>query len=506
MNKQMLKKLAFPAAILLFGALCLCTYRMAGDDFILYYSFEREDCRSVWMPNGRYLSNSLAYVMLRIPVLRWIIYLSAVLALVWLTGNLVPKCRQAVRWIALGMFLLTPPQLFNQIFTWISAFPVYILPVITTFCFLYVFLRDDGSELKHGKLLTVLFLAAGAAGALCVEHMTIYSMLLAVFVLIWCGVKKGLHIRGYQISYAIGTLAGAAVMFTNSNYHTIADTGDEIGERTMEFAFSDISQALYSKVIPMFAKQFFPIHIILAVCMLYLYIRHNGCPESDKTRRRYTKFSLAAVCGYAIYSFFTVSVTDLEELSPDMRVRALECAFAFLYIIGLIYLSYVLCGGQSCFRTALFLTSALICSAVFCVASPVNDRCFFSDYCFWILAALEAVQQCLLAVSVRRDRITTKVAAGAVAAVFCLLANILITNRVAESLLISHLREQSEKGIKNYELITAPYPAYGAGSTGLFYASLLPTYGECFQQYYDLDVEIDTDKEYRLISVYDWFM
>jgi len=507
MKRKNLPRLLFPCAVLFFGVLCLCTYRMLGDDLILYFAREREDCFSCWMPNGRYLANWLVYFLLRYSFLRPLIFLSLFFGLIWLLGNLIPQRSSVLPWLAFLFVLIMPAQFFLQSMLWYSAFPIYVLPMVTVFGFLLVFFLEAEGHAVKSRLMIPLFAVSGLAGALCAEHMTIYSIVLAVFAVVYSAARKDLRVRGYQLAYLVGAAAGAVLMFTNPNYDTIAESGDTVGERAMEFSLSDISRALYTDVIPLFAKRFFVIHILIAGCLLYLYLKNDGNPEKNKDRRRYTLLSLAAVCGYAVYACFTTGFTDLAELSPDMRVRAVECVFAFLDIVGIIYLSYVLLNRYALMRVVLLICSAFFCSAIFCVVSPVNARCFFADYCFWAACTLEFVQQSLLTVSGRTRRTAAKLSAGCCAAAACLVANVLIVNKVGEQISIAHLREQNEKGIRNYELITTPYPAYGSNDPIWEDVENELLYARCFFDYYDLDIDADHDTfSMRQIGLYDWFM
>lgn len=62
--------------------------------------------------------------------------------------------------------------------------------------------------------------------ALIVEHLTIYNVVLACGVLVYtiCVHRK---VVASHVAYLIGSVAGAAYMFSNSAYHTIANNQDQ---------------------------------------------------------------------------------------------------------------------------------------------------------------------------------------------------------------------------------------------------------------------------------------
>lgn len=60
-------RLLFLAAVFLFALISSLTASPVGDDYLLYYAFERPDIRYTAFTNGRYIANRLAYLIVRYP-------------------------------------------------------------------------------------------------------------------------------------------------------------------------------------------------------------------------------------------------------------------------------------------------------------------------------------------------------------------------------------------------------------------------------------------------------
>lgn len=67
----------------------------------------------------------------------------------------------------------------------------------------------------------MLLALLGFANTLIVEHLTIYNVILAIYVIVLALIKfRKIFIQ--YIAYFIGTIAGTALMFSNSVYRSIS--------------------------------------------------------------------------------------------------------------------------------------------------------------------------------------------------------------------------------------------------------------------------------------------
>lgn len=514
------KGFAFIGAVLVLVLCCFLTLVISGDDIFWFYAYERDDLQGWRMPNGRYLSNILTFLMVRCLPVRFALFVPLLCLLIWLLcrGMQTGKKSAALTWCGLMLFCLMPANNWGQNVMWTTAFPVYTIPVITVLVFLRLFFGELQPEApKRSKLLSVGMLFLGAVGALCVEHMTLFSCMLVLFVLIYSAVNKKMHIRAYQIAYAAATFAGAVVMFLNPNYYSIAKDSDTVGERIFAFDASDIFFQMYQYVIPRFAKTFPVMHVLIFAGFLILLLRADRSAWKPE-RKRYAKLTIACSAIYAFYSVFVNSCTNLVNLTPVMRVAALECALAFLYLVSVVYLAWVLLPRTGFVQGVVYIVSAFVTSAFFCVVNPVNARCFFPDFCFWMLFTLTLwgfVLQELPQIEQYGGRVMQVFGMSAM----CMMCYINIVNKVSFETAMTYMQEQCDRGAKKVELIEQPYASFSPGD-GLNramsrWAAMTPeqrensdqmkAYMECLQEYYHLS--FDNEKfGIRTISYFDYNM
>ncbi len=384
---------------------------------------------------------------------------------------------------------------------WISAFPVYSIPLLFVLIYLWIWFSGSDRKCQSSKLLPIGTLLLGIAGTLCVEHMTIYSCSLAIFVLIYTAANKQ-KICAYQITYLIGTLFGAVLMFTNHNYYSVYGDGDVVGVRSFEFGISDVFFQMYQNVLPRFAKQFPLIHCLIAAAFFVLLCRTDRS-EWKPERKRYVKLTFFCELLYAFYAMFVNCNTDLENLTPLFRVAAMEAALVFLHIVSIIYLAWVLVPRTRFLRVTLYIVSAFITSAVFCVVNPVTGRCFFSDFCFWLLCSLELLDYVLELYS-QIETHAKKIMCVFGCAAACFMTYINVINKVVFNTSIAFLKEQRANKLTNLSVIELPYSDYSPGKTlveTLQKLNIQDTdekaimirqwYVSCLEEYYGIEVDYE---------------
>ena len=191
--KELLKndRTRFGIVLLVLIICCFASNVLGGDDWVWLYAYDYDWLENMRMPNGRYLSNQLTYLMVRYVPVRFVIYVPVLFLMTWmLCSALRDKCKPVLMWTGLMLFCLMPAYEWNENIMWVSAFPVYSLPLIFVLVYLKLWYSEIGRKVQTSKLLPVGTLMIGVAGALCVEHMTLYCCLLSVFVLLYANSKK----------------------------------------------------------------------------------------------------------------------------------------------------------------------------------------------------------------------------------------------------------------------------------------------------------------------------
>lgn len=461
MKKISRGRLLFAGAVLLFSVLCCLTNIISGDDYLGYYSREDSTVSYISEISGRYFSNMITFPIIRYPVVRFCLYVPILFFCIWLLAECVQikEKRIGISWLALGLFCTMIPEMFAQIIMWLGAFGQYVSAVTLALLFICAALREFAGFPVKSKWAIPVFAAVGFAGSMCTEHMAIYACCFAVFVLLYSFFRKDQKIRAYQVAYAIGAAAGTVLLFLNPNYSAVVNGTDEHTYRFIEFSPVDIMTQLYMKVIVFYSQRLWIMNFLIALSLLILY-RKADKQGWKPEKKRFAKAALTIVFAYPIYFCMNYGYVRLESIDGAMRLSALETAFAFLHLISVLYLGVILCERQSALRLTVFLLSTVICTAPFCMANPVTQRCFFSTFCFWLLATLEVCLQAVGVLDGESSALCFKAAwlFGLIAAGY--LSYINIINFAAFKINVSYLKEQLADGKQNIILIDEPYESY----------------------------------------------
>lgn len=501
----------FAAVLLLTAVLSWISILYRGDDFCFYYARSIERYKVVLNPNGRWVGNFLTEVLVRNRIAGAAIYIVFFVTLVALTVRLASVLRPencSAKWLVLGIFMLMPPALYVTTIAWLSPYGGYLLSVICIFIYLLLCARElSGKPVRLQIPAAALTLLLAVAGGLCVEHTTIYAFVLGIFTVILFAVRKDCKLRAFHICYAIGAAAAPVLMFLRGNYTDLAGGDDPtVGARSIETDFADILMNIYTEVAPMFIKHHLPILLVTAVSLLILLFRADRS-KWDAARRRYVRVCTATVMLYAVYALFVHVYADLTVISWNMRVRAVEAAFLFLFGISLLYLCYVLLRPRAAAFAIFFLVSSVLLAAPFCMAAPVTPRCLFATYLFQTIFAVMLFCEAL---PERAARISLTAARPFALCAAALVLYTQLMNKYAMNLRVSYLKEQIAAGQKDLAVLMLPYPVYSMSEFVIYdseeYKDLHPLirlYFEGCMMYYD--IELPEEYEYHEETLLNYF-
>lgn len=226
----------------LISAICLF---MQGDDYIWYYVMEETKLESYKVPNGRYFSNAVTYIMLRNTWLKRIFYTIILSLMIVMIGKIIDfgnkKSKTGIIF-SFFMLLMIPSSTFLEVINWFSGFTNYAFSFLLTSVYILLVFRTAFGEYKPKNWLAPVMLVFAFLSGLCVEHISIYNILFSIFAIVLIKYKKK-KIYLANIFYTVGAVAGMIVMMMNNTYSKIMDSGDEIGVRGFDFSFSDIYES-----------------------------------------------------------------------------------------------------------------------------------------------------------------------------------------------------------------------------------------------------------------------
>jgi hypothetical protein len=203
----------------------------AGDDWAWGSSIGIDRLKSAFDGyNGRYLGNLLIILITRSVIAKVAFCALTMFLLIFVLSKIfdnLPNAKNSTTnyIIAFSSVLvlvlpnqitvksLQPFQIFGSTIGWLSGFTNYVVPTVLILVF-YYFVTNKKFE---SNLLCVLLVFDGLFACLCVEHYTLFCLMFsfAVIAYRYYFYKK---ICKKSISFFIGSLVGALIMFSNSSY------------------------------------------------------------------------------------------------------------------------------------------------------------------------------------------------------------------------------------------------------------------------------------------------
>lgn len=466
-------------------------------------------------PNGRYFTNIITYFMCNYTPLKILLYVSLMFLLMFVLGKLLSFSINENKWTSYffsSIIILTVFYGFlTQIFNWISGFTNYVISIIFTLAYLlYCCPVFERNKLKNSVLSSVLWLIGGFFGSLCLESITFYNIVLALFVIV-ISIVLLKSVNFSNITFLIGSIAGAVLMFSDSTYSNLSQGVDEICTRRFQFDFTTWFHTLYNDLILFYSRKFFILHIIIAFSLVALcMIRFKDKEKQPK----YLYLCLFGVILYAVFSCFRTLYGDFSVITVAYKERAIETAFTALYFFSLIYLVYSLFSGSKRIRMLIYLISTVVNVVPFFVANPITARCFFADYIFWGLFAFELMANLFNYLNVSGAKILIFSFSSVISCFIIMLSIMDISNKYVDCFRVKLIKEQMENDAPLIDFIFLPYPDlcsdiaedFQSGSNTLFGVENEElSYTMLFCYYNDIDLSL-LDKKKLYSSMFDYNM
>ena len=224
--------------------------------------------------NGRYFGNLLVLVLTRC---KWVNVLLTAVSMVCfcLFPKMFVKTEKFLPY-ALGtlFFFLIPRSMWAQVLVWTSGFSNYVPPILLVFLYLILVQNIfDPEQPEYGKGMVAVAPVIGFSAALYMENVTLYNLVVAAAVLLIAYVRFR-KAYGMHLAYAVGSIAGAVLMFTNSAYGTIAQGGDEYRSSALDEGLITTIVNNISKIVRSLFLENMAAWGILSVLCLICYVMH----------------------------------------------------------------------------------------------------------------------------------------------------------------------------------------------------------------------------------------
>ena len=448
---------------LLFALALLFPY--TGDDWAWGSEIGLKRLRSLFAGyNGRYLGNLLILCLSRSRLL-----CAAVTAAVLV--SLCVLARKIVGWPWAGeltaLFLfLAPKGIWAQTVVFASGFANYTTAALLLLLFEAMAWRGAEHPMKRPWLSAAAFALTGFVGSLFMEHVTIAALLLSAGFSLMLRARSG-RWRLPLLAHTAAAAAGAALMFSNSAYRSIAAGTDNYR------SFSDgglIDRALHNYFYMIYQKGFLQnafLNVALFVVCLFAFFLLRKRLHTWAAR-----LCLAVQGAFACYSLFAVCYVPDERKGGFLYAEGLFALLGLAALFGtLLYLAAAL-RDPAIKRRILFNEAAiLLLLAPLFPVTPLMDRCFLPSYLMFVLllslavklcaSALRAVQTQALQESIQEAKMLVKAGlAAALAALYLFQAGVFYSVHKADVARLAHIRAELEAGKTEAEVLILPYKSF----------------------------------------------
>ncbi len=322
-----LSKIEVAGVIVVLFALCLL-FPYSGDDWTWGSQAAFDRLNSGFENyNGRYAGNLLIILLSRFYILRSLVVCLCVTGIAWSLYRLIGRDRR-VFWLTLILLAFMPEGVRRQAIVWASGFANYAVPTFLLLLYLiYVKEALEGNKPKRKGFLVVALFLLGFVGSLFMENITLSNTVVALTALVYTRFKFE-RWDVCQISFIIGSVFGAALMFSNGAYLAILahqDTYRSFGYTGAEGSDSGstVAQKYFKDLAPGVALNNYAIAIALFATSLL------AVGKAKKTGRPIA-FSLCTVIAFAMFtayfmyaSFFVGDKVSNFHLKVDGFVAAL---------------------------------------------------------------------------------------------------------------------------------------------------------------------------------------
>ena len=389
MNKLVDKKaqkrcfITYAVIFVLLFFLCML-FPYTGDDWA-WGSQIGLDRLSKWFDNysGRYFGNLIVLALTRSNLLKSFAMSVCLTGIIALVNELTGKQKNGV-FIISSVLVLMPAALLRQAVVWTSGFANYTTSIFLTLIYIY-YVRNIYNEdkPKQSPIAVIPLLLLGAANALIVEHLTLYNVVLAVYVIVFTIIKfKKAYVQ--HIAYFIGTIAGTLLMFSNSVYRSVADGSDSYKTIGDGGIVSRAVNAYFKTIVSEGFINNFVLNIFLVGVCFVLWV--NVKNKLSKCSKVFGTLSIAVMLAFASSSL----IIKISAVTPSKLFIYAQGVATAVYIMAFVVFLFILPFEINKKVKLFFILGSTGCMiAPLLVVTPIGSRCFFAPYVMMLYLAME---------------------------------------------------------------------------------------------------------------------
>lgn len=375
------------AYLITFVFLLLIAYLFpySGDDWA-WGSQIGLDRLNTWFDNysGRYFGNLIVLLLTRSRILRafcMAVCLFGIFAIInRLTGNI-----KFNYWLAILCILFMPVPILRQAVVWTSGFANYTTSIFLTL--VYILYSDrlyKSKHLRYSKWAILPLFLLGVGNTLIVEHLTIYNVILGIWVLVYSYIRLKKIVIQY-LAYSIGTVVGTIYMFMNPVYRSVAKGTDGYRSIGSEAGLINKAVSAYLNEIVQegFLNNVFLIFCLALICVLiWLSIK-------EKLINKWRLITKTAIIIIAFYSAWSL-MESVSGITPLKVLKWFDGLLTGVYVLAIfIFLMSLPVVSKIKIKLIFIFCSAGMMIAPLLVVTPIGSRCFFASYVMFIYLLAE---------------------------------------------------------------------------------------------------------------------
>ena len=341
--------------------------------------------------NGRYLGNLLVLLLTRHRMLRAIVIAICLTMIINFVSRTISKKNITIFLIVSLLMVLLPQPIFRQAIAWTSGFTNYVPPILFTIIWIYLtknVLEDKEVNISKWWILPIFIL--GVCTCLFMEHVTIYIVCLSVLTLVYCLIKK-IKTNPNQISFFVGNIVGAFIMFQNEAYHHVLKGDDFYREVPKDGLILQSIKRYFYTIYDNLIMNNTLILVIITICLVFLFYKFIYKNKEIKNIK-IAVLSLGIIIFYSIYSLIAEFFPNWEVF--ELVYKAAEGLLTAIYFVALVIFIFFLPNKEFKKKLYFFLGSIVFMTGPLLIVSPVTPRCFYPMYILWIIFAILLVNEC----------------------------------------------------------------------------------------------------------------
>jgi hypothetical protein len=329
------------------------------------------------------------------------------------------------------------------------------------------------------------------------ENITLAYVAIAFLIIIYVLFKtKRVYLT--HIAFALGSIAGAVAMFTNSSYGIIAKSEDSY--RSVPSGLDEILKTVQEHLNDAIDYLFINNMIICFIATILLVAICVICAKENKNKRVISGVIALANC-FALLVFFAKSNYPDWVFVSEKYTTLLLWGAAAIYCISLL-LGAIICPKDKSrkFKLLLLLVTTAAVVAPLLIVNPITARCYYPPYfviCMIIIEMFGAVKD-EINISEGSKKALCAAFAGALIALCVFHISIYSSIHHYDSLRQEYIEKQTQNNESVVMVSTLPYKDYLWGST-----PKLPMWQNHMKEHYNMDP--DAQIEYIEYSEFEKF-